>query len=469
MMSKIPCIVLAYENVEIIRRSLDRLTQHADKLDIYFIENPSSSTKNYLEPAVQKMVEAGLIRRYIQMDRNIVSNSIEIVLESGLIDFNHKYVILTDGDVIASDNWIDEQINILEKHHNVFCTTVKMDLTNWQPSVAAAFGKPLSVQDDFIEIGSGMWLCMFRTSEFLEVTQRLRQNGIRLRDWYMEVYARTFMQKIWVSTKHAVAQELSRCGYATPSYQNEKVALVGQYGGHYRLWCHDEFCDFTVFDKGRVWRGTPPQFKPGRPEVETSATDPVIQEISGRENMKGWLFVHPAAHRKGWVHIVRYPLHSIAWSDSDTYFVNWREGDPAPVLKAVFKYLYVYQALQSMNKDDALNVLTASRTWLNDDGVLRVSALNYTGIVRALDEGDTAFFERIRAIDPGAFHPNLSDADYVANLANGVKTALCDLETMVEYATAAGFSRVELSSFDETLDPNGPAVGEFSVFYNIFP
>lgn len=468
-MSKIPCIVFIYENVEIIRRSLDRLVKHADILDIYVIENASQSTKYYIEPAMRKMVDEGIIRRYIQMDRNILGNAVEIALESGLIDFTHKYVIFTDGDVIASSDWFDEQISILEKYNHIFCCTVKMDLTGWAPEVATAFPKPLSVHEDYVEIGSGMWLCMFRAEEFVEVTRRLRQNGVRLRDWYLEVYARIFLQKIWVSTQNAIAQELTRCGYATPSYQHEKIALVEQFGGHYRLWCHDDFCDFTVFDKGHSWRGTPPVFKKARAEGETASTDPIMAELAGRSNLRGWLFVHPSAHRKGWVHFVRYPLHSMSWSESGTHFVNWPEGAPAPCFSANFEALYIYQVLQNMGRDDVLNILSHGRAWLMPNGSLRLATMNYDAIVRAHEEQDGAFFDRMRSVDPGAFHPNLSNADYVAKLVNETKTPLNDPGTMTELALAAGFSRVEVSAFDPSQDPNGPEIGAFSVFYNIFP
>lgn len=468
-MKKIPCIVFIYENVEIIRRVIDRLAKYSSLIDIYVIENKSQATENYIEPAMCKMVDSGVIRRYIQMDGNILGNAVEIVLESGLVDLDHKYMIFTDGDVVASDNWIDEQVFILDKHSHVFCCTVKMDLTNWAPEVAGAFPKPVSVHDDYVEIGSGMWLCMFRTAEFLEVTQRLRQNGIRLRDWYLEVYARIFLQKIWVSTKNSVAQELTRCGYATPSYQHEKIALVDQYGGHYRLWCHDNFCEFTVFEKGRSWRGIPPAFRPARPESETTDTDPVAKELASRRNLKGWLFVHPSAHRKGWVHFVRYPLHSIAWRESDTYFVNWPESTVPPDFSGSFEHLYIYQVLQNMERSVASDVLSHCRKWLMPDGFLRIATINYGAIVRAHEEGDHAFFDRMRSADPGAFHPNLSNADFVAKLVADTRTPLSDPGTMTELALESGFGRVTVSAFNPSFDPNGPSIGAFSIFYDIKP
>ncbi|CCG09272.1 unnamed protein product [Pararhodospirillum photometricum DSM 122] len=58
--------------------------------------------------------------------------------------------------------------------------------------------------------------------------------------------------------------------------------------------------------------------------------------------------------------------------------------------------------------------------------------------------------------------------EFVQKLRTEFITPLSDINVMSTFALKAGFSRVEQTDFDPTLDPNGPSVGVFSVFYNIY-
>jgi 2-C-methyl-D-erythritol 4-phosphate cytidylyltransferase len=77
---KIPCYTLIFDQVDIIKRSLEFLSQYVDKIDLIIVENPSANT-----PEIKKVVDEygakGLIKRHYLMDENLTGNALAVAME----------------------------------------------------------------------------------------------------------------------------------------------------------------------------------------------------------------------------------------------------------------------------------------------------------------------------------------------------------------------------------------------------
>jgi hypothetical protein len=245
---KIPCVILIYDNVEIIKRSLTSLQKFRDRLSIHVIENPSEYTSHYIKPAMLSLLNSGLIDSYNLFDENITNNAFEVFIGSESYDlWSSEYIIITDGDVVADGDWLNNQIAVLEKHKDVFCCSIKMSLDGWSVGLKERFGSARSENDDYIEINSGIWLCMFRTAEFKFVFNLFVDNKFRFRDGPINRFAYEYLRKKWVSTKNSLAFELTRSGFSNPSYRLKKNKLISDHGNIINFWNHNKVCGFTTF------------------------------------------------------------------------------------------------------------------------------------------------------------------------------------------------------------------------------
>src|SRR5258706_11997863 len=134
-MKKILCFVLIYSEVNIITRCMKFLTKHSNRLDIVIIENNSKQTDSIISPLIHQYLNDKKVVKYYLMKQNIINNAFLLVLnleKNNLLQSeNYDKVIITDGDLdVENDNWIDEQITILDSDLKIFTCATSLDMIN---------------------------------------------------------------------------------------------------------------------------------------------------------------------------------------------------------------------------------------------------------------------------------------------------------------------------------------------------
>jgi hypothetical protein len=211
---KITCYVLIFDQVDIIKRSLDFLVQYANKLDLIIIENPSPNTPK-IKSIVDTYGKSGLIKRYYLFEKNITGNAYDIVfnVEKEIIK-NSPYILITDGDLYSKDeDWLKEELNILKQHPEVFACGVSLDMSNLPikqfPDAANWIPPDKGTFPDFFEATTGGHLLMFRGGQFYEYMKWQANNKLNFVDSIMHRYCYEVLNKKWARTKKAKAYHLT--------------------------------------------------------------------------------------------------------------------------------------------------------------------------------------------------------------------------------------------------------------------
>jgi hypothetical protein len=128
---RIPCYVLVFHDAPTIAASLDWLAAWRDRLELIVLENPSEATGTAIRPDVEARLARGDVARYLLFDENISNNAFEVALA---IDRGRwrdaPYVLLTDGDLVGGDGWLDEQVALLDRRPEVFACGIRLDMDN---------------------------------------------------------------------------------------------------------------------------------------------------------------------------------------------------------------------------------------------------------------------------------------------------------------------------------------------------
>jgi hypothetical protein len=465
LQSKIPCIVLVYKNLNVIASCLDFLLQYESRLAFHIIENASETTP-FTSAYFTKLARWGRIQSYTLFEENITNNAADIFLRDHREIMDAPYVIFTDGDVVADDGWLDECVDILDRHPEVFCCTVRMDATKWPEPLKAAFlNYPRKEFDDYIEGGSGVWLCHFRGHELREVVDVLQRNGLRFRDAYLNHYARIFRGQKWVSTKTATAVELTRSFYYGDSeYRASKNAMINARfdGDHYRLWGHDDICRYMYVSGSQKTWIAPRELNPSRPNIEPISSDAIILEINQTRGRSCWFNVDVGHARAGFVNVGRYGFHSIFDDSRDRYFVNFESMDELPRFRECFANVYCYLTLGTVPINHARKVLTELTRWLEPGGVLRVVELDHEVIAKAWVQVDMEALDRLAGIPRKKAASGEERYDdlltYWMNYRRVVSASLVE-----SWMKELGL-QVRTSEYREELDPNGSSLAQFCWF-----
>lgn len=273
---KIKCFVLIYDNLEIIKRSLESITAYADRMEIHVVENPSEYTSDYIKPIMKHLLHEGKIHSYTLFDKNIRNNAIYTFLYEDPVNFwDSDYIILTDGDIVAEHGWLDNQLLALEKYSEVFCCSVEMSTEYWSEGLKKRFPVPSEKLSDFTVIDSGIWLCMFRADELHRTFSFLMDNQIALRDGPLIRYVKEFLRMKWGVTPHSKCSELTRSGYSTPDYTRQKKSAIAEEGGNQAYWVHSTYSGFRTSTRER--------------EVYVSAEEQGIARIQFRDEKENFL------------------------------------------------------------------------------------------------------------------------------------------------------------------------------------
>jgi hypothetical protein len=224
---KILCYVLIFDQVDIIKKSLNFLTKYSDRLDLVIIENPSDNTPE-IKKYIKGLGEKRLIKRYYLFEENITSNAVVRVLdeEIGYIA-KSLYTIITDGDLTSDDkDWLDEEINILKRNKEVFACGITLDKSNLPikafPEAKGWIPPDVSEQPNYYEAATGGHLMMLRGKDFAKYINWKNENKILHIDDEMRKYCYDTLHKKWARTKKSKAYHLTWDLYADKNHPYTK-------------------------------------------------------------------------------------------------------------------------------------------------------------------------------------------------------------------------------------------------------
>ncbi|MDB5177149.1 MAG: hypothetical protein JWN75_817 [Candidatus Saccharibacteria bacterium] len=245
---KIPCYVLIFDQVDIIKKSLNFLSSHANSLDIIVIENPSNNSPK-IKKIVDKLGKEGLIKRHYLMDKNVTSAAVKTVLdEEKSYILKHKYILLTDGDITVDDShWLQEQRKILSRNREVLACGVSLDMSNLPlstfPEANNWIPPDINVKRDYFEALTGGHLVLVRSKILFTYTDWLSKNDLSFVDGNFHKYCYEVVGKKWARTKKAKAYHLTWDLYADLSHPYTKFKLSKSF---HDTWHHGLVSDFSL-------------------------------------------------------------------------------------------------------------------------------------------------------------------------------------------------------------------------------
>ncbi len=250
--NKIPCLVLIFFDYNTTKKSLDFITKFNDRLDIHIVENYSEYTNEYIKPYVLELLKKNKIKSYYLFEENIGFNAIEKVVETKAQYINDfDYFIITDGDLISeNDDWINEQINILEKNPEVILSGLKLDLINlpseelypdsknWVPPAKEIEGK------NYLDGQTGWVFTFIKTEFFFFILNLIKKEGSHISDYKVYQVIQMFGKK-WVRTKNSKAYHLTWDIYSDLNHPYTKWKNSHTYQ---QIWCHNKDCNYTLYN-----------------------------------------------------------------------------------------------------------------------------------------------------------------------------------------------------------------------------
>lgn len=245
---KIPCYVLVFDQLEIIRKSLDFLTAYSKQLDIVVIENPSKTTPQ-IQQYVSQLGSKKLIRRYYLFDKNITSNAYDVILAHERQNIQYaQYVLVTDGDIVCPDSkWLKEEKHILKRHQDVFVCGTTLSLSNL-PTATFPEAKNWIPQDmaqhrDYIEALTGGHLLLFRSSELLDFIDWKDKHDKHFVDGVLHRYCYDVLGKKWARTKKTNTLHLTWDLYSDLDHPYTKLKTGKSFQD---TWYHSKTSPFTI-------------------------------------------------------------------------------------------------------------------------------------------------------------------------------------------------------------------------------
>jgi len=245
---KIPCYVLVFEQIDIIKNTLKFLTQYSDQLDIIIVENPSNNTP-VIRKYINRLGKNKKIKRYYLMDKNITGKALRTVIEhEKKYILKHRYVILTDGDITVSDTgWLKEQKRIMSHHRNVFACGVSMDKINLPlstfPDAKNWLPNDMSEQKNYYEAFTGTHLLMLRPKNLFQCLDWLTKEGLASVDGTFHRYCYDVVGMKWARTKRALAYHLTWDLYSDYNHPYTQFKLSKSLND---TWYHSDESEFST-------------------------------------------------------------------------------------------------------------------------------------------------------------------------------------------------------------------------------
>jgi hypothetical protein len=251
---------MVYYDFEIIQKSLSCFLKNNHQLDHIVIENKSNYTDTQIKPYIKRLLEQDKISKYYYFEKNITNNAFETVIDLEINNFkDSKYIILTDGDLyVKNDNWLVEEIEILEKYPEVFACAISLDDSNLPiknfPDAYKWLEPPIEEYKDYIEAYTGVHLLLLRTNDFINYWKYREKKNLTFVDSTMHYYCYQVAQKKWARTKNNKAIHITwdRYNDLNHPYTQLKLSKTLQ-----ETWFHNEYSSYELHTNTSIIRHIP--------------------------------------------------------------------------------------------------------------------------------------------------------------------------------------------------------------------
>ncbi len=250
---RVLCYVLVFDQVEIIRKSLTFLSEHANALEIIVIENPSPNSAE-IGKIVSKLGEAGKVARHYLFSTNITGRAYDMVIQHEAERVSKaRFVMITDGDLTCSEpDWLDEEMAIL-KNSEVFACGVSLDMSNLPikafPSSVNWIPKDISTQPSYFEALTGGHLLLLRGRDLSGFMDWKQRNNRHFLDSDMHDYCYKVLSKRWARTKRSTAYHWTWDLYQDTNHPYTALKTNKSFDD---TWRHNQSAEYslTVFRPG---------------------------------------------------------------------------------------------------------------------------------------------------------------------------------------------------------------------------
>lgn len=244
---KIPCYILIYKELEIIKKSLNFFTQLSNFIDIIVIENPSNNSLE-IKSYVQELGNAKKISRYYIFEKNITNNAFDIVIQNEIKNIkSSRFIIVSDGDLTVNDGtaWLEETLSIMDKP-DVFCCGCSLLTDNLPvetfPEAMTWIPRLISI-GDFSEGRTGCHLLTMRGKDMAKFIEWKTANNGHFTDNEIYRFCYQILHKKWARTSKNMAYHLTWDLYSDLNNEYTKLKTNKSFKD---TWYHNESANFTL-------------------------------------------------------------------------------------------------------------------------------------------------------------------------------------------------------------------------------
>lgn len=245
---KIPCYVLVYEQVDIVRKTMDFLIGYADRLDIIVLENPSQNSPEIGE-YIHTLGASKLIKKHYLFAANVTGSAFDTVLNDELAYIRKcPYVLITDGDITTTDTgWLDEEISILRSNPDVFACGISLDKSNLPlrtfPDAGGWIPEDVHEFTDHYEVFTGAHLLLLRGKELAGFMHWKNSQNLPFVDGTMHRYCSQQLHAKWARTKKSAGYHLTWDLYHDLNHPYTKFKLAKSFRD---TWYHDKTTNYKL-------------------------------------------------------------------------------------------------------------------------------------------------------------------------------------------------------------------------------
>lgn len=243
--SRIPVVMLAYFDEPTIRHCLEGLQPLRHRLAVTLVENNSPHSAA-IRRSVAPFLSSGLVHEYLYFPENISNNAFFIALREAVSCAEHQTIIVTDGDLTPlSPNWLDEQLRVVNVHHEVFAIGGSLCLENLPlaafPDAGGWVPPDVADRGDYFEAYTGMHFVMFRGHELAQALSFIAEAGEKFQDSVLHKYCYGRLGRRWARTKKATFRHLTWDNYANLDHPYTRMKRSKSFVDH---WSHDRYSSF---------------------------------------------------------------------------------------------------------------------------------------------------------------------------------------------------------------------------------
>jgi hypothetical protein len=254
---RIPCVLIIFFDVEVVRKTLEGLQPFCDRLEIIVVENASPHSPA-IRDVVRRFMKSGLVARYFFFLQNISLNAYDVILRREIDSSRHEFVLISDGDFEPLDpDWLDEMVHVLRSHDEVYCIagsidTANLPVNNFGESTKDWVPPPIADRGEYLEALSGIFVLLFRGQQLAATLDYLAGSGEKFLNPGLHNYCYRICEKRWAKTKRARFRHLAWDSYQDLNHPYTQFKLSKSFVQHFRL---DRTSDYIEITDAKDTRG----------------------------------------------------------------------------------------------------------------------------------------------------------------------------------------------------------------------